>query len=105
MFFNLSHFVSLMRKNCILLKRNWQGLAMEVIISILCIVAVIIFRKVEDKVLVQEKSYLSEQKTIYPSLIITNAADYYQTLKNMSSKYNFTFPVDNGKLNKIYKIK
>ena len=95
----INHFFSLMKKNCIILRRNWTGLFCEIVVSILCILALVIFRKVEDKVLVPEKSYLNtDQKTLYPSLVILNSEEYYEILKNMSSKYGYSFPIENCKI-------
>ena len=63
--------------------------------------AMVIYRKLEDKVYVPEKSYLSEQTTIYPSIVINNSQEYYDAIKNMSIKYNFLFPIPNCKIIEI----
>jgi hypothetical protein len=61
-------------------------------------IALVIFRKVNDKVLIHERSYLySDTKTLYPALMVTNADDLYNLTKEMSNKYNISFPTDNGK--------
>ena len=92
------HFRALMTKNVILLRRNWTGLCFEIVISFLCIIALVIFRKTQDKVLIPETSYLnSSQITLYPSLAMLYSDDYFSTIKNMSNKYNISFPFDNGK--------
>ena len=94
MFF--SHFRSLFHKNILILRRNWHSLCLEIAISILCIVALVIFRKVNDKELILEKSYIfSDEYTLYPSLKISNADQLYNLSKQMSEKYNFSFPTEN----------
>lgn len=92
-----SHFRALTTKNVILLRRNWTGLCFEILISFLCIIALVIFRKTQDKILIPETSYLnSSQITLYPSLAMLYSDDYFSTIKNMSNKYNISFPYDNG---------
>ena len=96
MFF--SHFRSLSHKNYLLLRRNWLGLCLEIVISILCIIALVIFRQIYPKVLRVEQSYLVfNQTTLYPSLTIPNIDDLYNMTKNMSIKYNFNFPTTDRK--------
>ena len=94
-----NRFLALIFKNYLLLRRNWTTLCFEVIVSILFIVALVIFRKIQDKVLIAETSYLnSTQIPLYPSLAMLYSDVYFSTIKNLSIKYNASFPYDNGSL-------
>lgn len=94
MFFK--HFLCLLKKNCTLIARNKSGIITELLFSIFCILALVIFRNIQVKVQMNERSYLNNQKTLFPTLIIPNITKYYGLLRNLSEKYNYKFPFDGG---------
>lgn len=79
-----------------MITRKKTGMILELIFSIFCIIALVIFRKIQVKVLMNETSYLNNQKTLFPTLIIPNITKYYEILKNLSEKYNYKFPFNGG---------
>lgn len=92
-----NRFLALLNKNYILLRRNWTGLCLEIVLSILCIIGLVAFRQIENKVLIPETSYLnSSHITLYPSLAMLYTDSYFSTVKNLSNKYNLSFPYENG---------
>lgn len=92
----IRHFFCLLKKNYTLISRNLCGFILEVFFSLFCIIALVLFRKIEDKILVKETSYLKSQKTIYPYVFYPNTTEIYDTLSEIGKKYNYSFPYQNG---------